>query len=276
MAQITLTSGATPAFLSKNYINRDCYNASAVAVSSGDTIKRRLYDGDPTGPWNSVGSSDETTETITIGLYQGNLLATRSIDFIALLNINLKGFVLEYSANDGASYTAFTGGTQTVHASEDFIISLASPVSANKIRLTMTTTQTANAEKSIGQFVAALGTLQMAKGFTSYEAEWIEAEMASEMANRTKQYAYIYSADNSFEMYAASAGFRFVPAAERTSLRDIKNTAAPFLFYPFPGDQVRTLSLGKFRQGSFKDPFSTEYIGAGYDISFEFEGVGGS
>lgn len=276
MAQITLTSGSTPAFLSKNYINRDCYNASALVVSSGDSIKRRLYDGDPSGAWNSVGSTDATTETITVGLYQGNLLATRSVDFIALLNVNLKAFVLEYSANDGASYTAVTGGTQTVYAGTDFVLSLATPVSANKLRLTMTTTQVADAQKSIGQFVAALGTFQAAKGMTSYEATWEESETMVEMANKTKAYSHIYRSDNSFEMYGASVGFRFVASSERDSFRSVKNTADPFLFYPLPGDQVRGLYLCKMKQGSFKDPFSTEYIGAGYDINFDVEEVGGS
>lgn len=276
MAQITLTSGATPAFLSKNYINRDCYNANGITVSSGDTLKKRLYDGDPSGAWNSLSSSDATTETITVALYQGALQTARSIDFIALLNINLKAFVLEYSADNGATYASVTGGTQTVYASGDLILSLSSPISANKLRLTMTTTQVANAEKSIGQFVAALGTFQFAKGMTSYDPEWIESEMLLEMANKTKSYAHIYRSDNSYESYAAAVAFRFNTAAERTSVRAVKNSPDPFLWYPLPGDQVRGLYLCKMRQGTFKDPFSSEYIGAGYDISFEVEEVGGS
>lgn len=276
MAQITLTSGAAPAFLSKNYINRDGNNASGIACSTGNTLRHRLFDGDPTGAWNSVSSNDSTTETITAALYQGSLQADRSIDFISLLNINLKAFTVEYSADNGSTYTAFAGGTITNQTTPDFILSLATPITANKIRLTMTTTQTANQDKSIGQLIVALGTLQMSKGMTEYEAEWIDSEMMLEMANRTKSYAHIYRADNSFEMYAASVGFRFATAAERTSLRAIKNAADPFMFYPLPYDQNRGIYLCKFRQGTFKDPFSSEYIGAGYDISFEVEEVGGS
>ena len=277
MALIAVTSGAAPAFISKNYINRDCKNAGGIVVSTGDTLKHRLYDGDPTGAWNSVGSSDATTETITVALYQGALQVSRSIDFMAFLNVNIKNFLLEYSNDDGATYTTVIGGdyTSASLAAADLLLPLATPITANKIRLTMTTTQTANAEKSIGQWIAALGTFQTAKNMTAYEPTWEEGENRVEMGNRTKAYSYTLRSDNSFELYSAAVGWRFVASAERDSFRSVKNTADPFLWMPFPGDQTRAVYLCKMLKGTFKDPFSTTYIGAGYDISFELEEVGG-
>jgi len=230
---------------------------------------------DPTAQWVSVDSSESTTETINITLYDGTLLASRSIDFVALLNINLKAFTVSYS-DDGVTYTAFTGGTQTVNAGTNFVLSLATPVTASYLRLTMDTTIGAVADKLVGCFIAALGTFQTTNGMTAYDPERMEKRTEVKMADGSMSYGYIYRSDASYEFYKAKAGWRFVTAAQRTSFRTVKNTAAPFLWYPEPADAPADLYLCVMKAGSFEDPYSTTYKGAGYDIDLEVTEVGGA
>lgn len=279
MAQITLTGDAKPAFLSKNYINRDSVAAAALVVSTGDLLKHRLYANDFTAQWSSAASDDTITETITIGLYQGALQADRSIDFIALMNINLKNFLLEYSANNGATYTTVTGGDYQVatgnYASTNLILSLAAPITANKLRLSMYRTTVANAEKLVGGFVAALGTFQTDRGMTAYEPERRENRRDVRMSDGSLSYGVQYRSDNSIQFYDAKAGWRFVTTAERVKFYTEKNRIEPFLWYPEPADAPLDLFLARIKPRTFKDPYSSTYKGAGYDISFELEEVGG-
>lgn len=280
MAQITLTADSKPAFLSKNYLGRDSHNAGDLVVSSSDSLKNRLYDMDPTGQWQSSGSNDATSEIITAGLYEGEAQASRSIDFIALMNINLKNFLLEYSANNGSSYATITGFDYQIgtadYASSNIITSLVSPISANKLKLTMYRTQTANQEKKIGLVVFALGTHQTTTHLSAYAPTRPNTTKEARMADGSISYMHVYRSDNSFELYRASVGWRFVSESDRTTFRSIKNSAAPFLWYPEPGDQVRDIFLCRIVPGSFNDPFATTYKGAGYDISMALEEIGGA
>ncbi len=279
MAQITLTAGANPAFLSKNYVNRDSNVAGDLVVSSSDLLKHRLYDNDFTAIWASSGSDDTVTETITVGLYEGSLQTSRSIDFFALMAVNLKNFIIEYSADNGLAWTTVSGANYAV-ATADFagtnlILSLSSPITANKLRVTMYRTQSANQEKQIGGFIAALGTFQTVMGMTLYDPTRNEMRKVVEMADGSKSYGSIYRSDNSFEFYSAKVGWRFVTTAYRTLLREVKNSVQPVLWYPEPGDAVQEIFLVMVKAGSFKDPYSTTYKGAGYDIELELDEVGG-
>lgn len=280
MPQLTLTAGAKPAFLSKNYVNRDAKAAGDLVVSTGDAVKHRLYGMDFTAQWTSASSNDSTNETITVGLYQGSLQTSRVIDFIALMNVNLKNFLLEYSNDNGATYTTVTGFNYQSgvadFAGTDHIVALAASITANKLRLTMYKTQTANAEKLVGGFVAALATMQTTNEFTKYEPMREETRRDVKMADGSMAYGVQYRADNSFEFYECKVGWRFVTTAELATFVTVKNTVEPVLFYPEPGDVVRGLYLGRLRPRTFKYPYSSTYKGAGFDVDFEFEEVGGA
>lgn len=280
MPQLTLTAGAHPAFLSKNYVNRDSHKAGDLVVSTGDSVKNRLYQMDFTAQWTSAGSSDATTETITIGLYQGSSQISRTIDFLALYNINLKNFVLEYSNDNGITWTTVTGfnyaqGTAD-YADDDLVVALAASITANKLRLTMTRTQTANAEKLVGGIVAALATMQSTNAMSKYEPNREENRRDVRMADGSISYGVQYRADNSFEFYDCKVGWRFVTAAELATFVSVKNTVEPVLWYPEPGDVVRGIYLARIRPKSFKYPYSSTYKGAGFDVDFDVEEVGGA
>lgn len=269
---ITLTGDAKPAILSKSYVTRDCL----YTLTSGATLSNRFYDMDFTGQWTSVGSSEGATETITIQFYEGSLAVERTIDFLALMNINLKNFTIAWSS--GGAYTTFTGADYTSgvanNAAKNFVLSLATPITATHIRITATNTIGAVAQKLIGGIVAASGTLQFSAGMTSYEPERVEKRTEVKMSDGSTAFGYIYRSDNSFEFYRAKASWRFVTEAERTILRTVKTTTAPFLWYPEPYEQPRDLFLCVFK--SVKEKYSTTYKAAGYDIDAEIMEVGGA
>lgn len=280
MPQLTLTAGAHPAFLSKNYVNRDAVAAGDLVVSTGDAVKHRLHDMNFSGQWTSAGSDDSTNETITVGLYQGSGQISRTIDFIALMNVNLKNFLLQYSNDNGLTWATVTGFDYQVgvadFAGTDHIVALAASITANKLRLTMYRTQTANAEKLVGGFVAALATMQTNTAMAKYEPSREEMRRDVRMADGSLSYGVQYRADDSFEFYECKVGWRFVGDSETTSFLGVKNTVEPVLFYPEPGDVVRGLYLGRVRPRTFKYPYSGTYKGAGRDVEFEFEEVGGA
>ena len=113
MSQITLTSGANPAFLSKNYINRDAFKNGGITASTGDASKKRIFDMDAGSLWGSSNSSDGTEESIEIALMEGASGVSRSVDFFALFGMNFKNFIIEYKDENGAN-------TWTTVAGSDF------------------------------------------------------------------------------------------------------------------------------------------------------------
>jgi len=143
--------------------NKSLYNNGALAVASSNLSDQNL----PLGTnkyfkWSSFGSNDSTTETYTI-----TLPAAVSLSRIFLMDHNLKKFQIKY----GTTPIDFTGviGLDSYSDSKiditDFTRNTAyfefDAVTTDTLVLTMDTTQTANAEKFLVQFIATneIGTL---------------------------------------------------------------------------------------------------------------------
>jgi hypothetical protein len=132
--------------------------------STGNTTVDLALDRNPNTFWRSVGSADITTETITI-----TFPSATTITRILLLDHNFKGFNIQYDlASVWTHFTSVVGLdgalanlTETAFADSSAYYEVAS-VSTTGIRIQVTTTQVANAEKFLCQFIATteLGTLQ--------------------------------------------------------------------------------------------------------------------
>jgi hypothetical protein len=119
----------------------------SITVLSGDTSKQYLYDRNFTTKWQSVGSTDATTETIEI--VWG---AAKTFDRICLIGHNLKSFTIQYW--NGAAYVDFsTPISETVNALTNSFFSF-NAVSATQLKLSATVAQTTDAQKYIAQFLA--------------------------------------------------------------------------------------------------------------------------
>lgn len=139
-------------------------DGASAAVSSGDMVSDYLLDKNPITNWNSVGSSDSTTETIEITFPQ-----EAAIDRILLLNHNFKEYTIQYW--NGSSYVDFTsvygmsgalgGGISETTYSADTSYYEFSEVTTALIKISVVKTQVANDEKYVFQVIATkeLGTL---------------------------------------------------------------------------------------------------------------------
>lgn len=272
-----LAALAPPLFLSRNYINGDADDQGAITCSSGNSFRHRIYDMDRGSYWSSLGSDDATVESITAGLYQGSVQADRTIDFIALMGINLKRFKLEYSADDGANYSVVPGADYSAadFSSDNLILSLSSPITANKIRLIMYSTQTANAEKQVSDMIAALLTIQTTDTFSDYDPLETPNIKDVKMADGTIDFGVVRRSDDSFVMFSAQVEWEFMSLADKESLRAIYKSGQPFLFMPEPGDSPDEIYLCRFKPGSFKTPYTIKYRGAGFSVKATIEEVGG-
>jgi hypothetical protein len=113
--------------------------------------------------WRSVGSDDITTETITI-----TTPADITFNRILLIDHNFEEFIIDY---DDGGFTAFTsvvgldgalgGGISETTFADDTAYYEFDPVTTSIIRIRAVMTQTVDAEKFLGQFIATteLGTM---------------------------------------------------------------------------------------------------------------------
>lgn len=273
---LDLTAGAAPIFMSKNYITIDADTAGDLIASTGQTLVHRLYGMDPTSQWSSSGSNDATTETLVIGLYTGGSQISQSIDFVALYNVNLKNFKIEYSNDNGATYTTVPGSdfTGSPFSGKDLVLNI-TPTTMNKIRVTMTTTQTANQDKKVGTIVLALSSFQ-AKSFQKYMPARKDNRVDVKLADGSLDYTYLLWSDGQFELYSAKIGWQNLQSADRLNLRSIATQTAPFLFYPEPGDLVEEIHQCAMVPNSYSEVYASEFKGSGWNITMEVQELGAS
>lgn len=275
---LDFTTGASPIFLSRNFLTIDSENANDLIATSGQAYVHRLYDMDPANTyWTSVGSSDVVTEVITLGFYLGATNVSVVLDTIAVLNTNLKNFLMEYSNDGGATYTTVSGWdyTSSPNAATDIANQLGASITANKIRITMTTTLVANAEKQIGLLIFALASFQ-AKAMLTYTPARKTTKKEVIMADGTKDFSYIEWTDVTYELYQAKVKWQNLSASDRANLRTIATQTAAFIWWPEPGDLIEEVYLATMISGSYVESYSSEYKGSGRDVEMGIESVGGS
>lgn len=137
--------------------------ASCVA-SSNTALQNLILNNNKYYNWQSVGSNDSTTETLTI-----TLPSAVSLSRLFLLSHNFKAFKVKYGAGAGTDFTGVKGLDSYADNKIDvtnFARSSAyfefNAVTTNRLIVTITTTQTANAQKYLNQIIATneIGTLQ--------------------------------------------------------------------------------------------------------------------
>lgn len=272
---LSLAAGAGPIFLSQNYLTRDADVAGDLITSgASQATAHRLYQMDPSIQWATIGSGDGTSETIVFGLYQGTIQTAQTIDFVALFNINLKRFIVEYSANNGGSWTTVPGGDYTGadFSGTDLVLN-PTQFSANKLRVTATKVQGSGVEKKVGTIVCALSTFQ-AQNWISYRPNRAVARNDVKLADGTLDYTYLLWSDNSFELYSSDISWQYLTAAQRALLRTLATQTAPFLCYPEPGDLVEDIHLCCMAPGSYRESYSVTSKTSGWDISIKVQEVG--
>lgn len=143
-----------PQFFTRNYVDLQALITTNNPAS--DATRSRLFDRDSGLKFKTSGlAADASSLIITIDFLAETLAIARTIDTIAILGHNLRDFLLEYW--NGAAFVAVTGGTIVANTAAYTVVSFVA-VSTQKIRLTVTKTNPANAEKEIGE-ILAMGTI---------------------------------------------------------------------------------------------------------------------
>lgn len=138
------------------------YAGGSSCVASSNTADQNLFLGqNKYFKWKSSGSDDMTTETLTITLAE-----SVAINRIFLLGINFKAFQIQYGAgSDFSNVTGLDSYSGSAIDVSDYAGDAAyfefDEVTTDTIIITIDTTQTADAEKEIVQFIATneIGTL---------------------------------------------------------------------------------------------------------------------
>lgn len=130
---------------------------ATAAASTGTTSAAKVLDGSIYTMWQSVGSNDSTTETLTITFPN-----PISINRLLLANLNWKDFNIQY--NTGSGFTAFAGVTgldaalsgivETAFADTTAYYEFTPVTGITSIKCTINKTQVVNAEKNLFRFFA--------------------------------------------------------------------------------------------------------------------------
>lgn len=277
MSALDLTVKAPPVFLSANKLTRYADQNSDLVLSSGLTLRHRLYDMDPAGAWAGENANDAVDETAEFGLWKPGAQMSQDVDFLAVLGHNLKAFDWDLSDDDGVTYPGANQQASTLQTADYKINSLAAVIPADKVKLTMHTTQTASQYKQVGALVVAEALLQMSTGMSLFKKQppRVKARTAT-MHDGSIRSSYIYRSDASLAFRNFAVGFKGLPEAEADALEAILLGADPFIFYPEPGNRPANMYQGRVVPGTYTRDYVALSRSGGELVTFDFEETGGA
>lgn len=249
---------AYPKIYTKNYVKVD----DTITVSSGDTVKAKIYDQDSTTQWISSGETSEAgyNTYIEVVFYEGSVATNRLIDTLILLNTNLKDFKLQ------AYYAAAYHDVLTVTSNALTLAYIGSytPVTASKIKLLMKATISAGQEKAIGEMMVCSYQFVMTNVLMGHNRADKEMSASYRLADGTLETWWTWT------KYALAASIQNVGTALRTSLKTLKDTHDDFIIAPDTDlwiDDYYTVTW----TGPWKESY--DYKSAAYQIDFSIEAI---
>jgi hypothetical protein len=267
---------AEPQIFTKNYFDSCDENApSRLTVNYGNASKAYLYDRDKDSKWLTSGAnSDLTTVSIQVDFYERGQAVSRTIDRLIILNHNWKNFIVYYW--DGAAWQ--TWSTQTNVADANTIISLASQTTA-KIKVEITATQSADAEKYAGELMACAAQITAFTNVAGGDAEM--AVYKPKYRERSQETIFgdggLYKSTNFWtpnrsQRYEARVGWKYLATSVRNTLLTIKQSGEPFLWRPESVNRPDEIFLCRW-SSPFEEDYSSLYKSAGLDIDAVFKEV---
>lgn len=222
-------------FFKKNYADIDNDGATASVSSGGDT-RDAIRDRRRHTRWESAESDDLTAETVTIDFGDDPI----TIDRLILRRHNWKAFNVQYW--NGSAWTHFanvvtkegtqTNITETVSTKSTSYYEFTA-VSAYKVRCTVTTTQTVDAEKYLYELVITeeIGTLT---GYPVHQADIQTTKQTKQSPGGRLKFTLfdeIYSSTLTFVNYGV--------AADHAIIKTLYEIDAEFLIWPCGGNEAQ-------------------------------------
>lgn len=253
---------------------------TTASASSNDEGINSILDVSRYTQWESVGSNDLTTETITINFPRG-----LDIDRLFLVDMNFKEFNVKYY--DGLSFVDFTNIvgvngveyatiTETIFA-EDTAYYEFDSVNTTSIQIQVTKTQSANAQKALTQFIATqeIGTME---GFPRLRPDSNRNETKAKALSRR------YVVQKTYETNRIKLTFKTHPFQNDVDIcENLFNREEPFLVWPCggrTGEQFFKISMMNWRlkdiynmqlTGRMKNEFERGVYLLGFNKSLTFE-----
>ncbi len=241
-------------FFEKNLGDVDRDDVS-VLVTTGEASKEFPRDRKVFSKWTSIGSDDTTTET-----YEYRFDQAKTITRLLLIENNFKAFQVEYW--NGATYVDFASVvtkegsqsdvTETTNTKTTNYYEFAS-VSTLRVRITVDTTQTVDAEKTMQQFIVTTetGTFEAFPGLRhTFEYAGSRKEGARGRTTTTL-FDQVYKGSFEFQSYLRDADIIL--------MRDLWEGKKEFLVYPCGAneDQFNFLQNGN----RLKDIYLVWFVG---------------
>lgn len=252
-----------PKFYRKNKIND---GATFTFTSADETLASLIYDRKRTSRLSSVGSNDVTNEVWVIEFDQAS-----DIDTILIDNHNLKSGNVKYW--NGSAYTNFsTTASWSTNADTTTLFEFNS-VNTTKIQITMSTTMTVDAEKTVGEVyvLETIGSPQVAPSQIS--REFIEDSRSHKKSGGGNLYVF-FGKKIQLDYRFSDADATDVALFE--SLKDLKEE---FFIYPCAGDaqtdigfRLQDIYLVNYTN-TFKPEFRSNLMGLSTAISLKLEEV---
>lgn len=209
-------------------------NGAAVTATSNSEGAKAMSDVSRYTQWVSVGSNDTTTEELTITFPEAKL-----IDRIFLVDMNFKEFNITYFDTTEGIYKPFTnviginaevktGISETAFSKTSAYYEF-DAISVGTIKVSITKSQVANAQKYLTTFIATkeIGTL---KGFPRVDIDSDRNE------SKTETLSNKMLVQKGMETVSVTINFKSHPYQEDLTILDyLFDSDEPFLVYPCGG-----------------------------------------
>lgn len=255
-------------FFGKNLVLEE--DGGSIVASSGDIVSAYAIDKNPVTFWESVGSDDATTETLTLTFDEVE------IDRLILQNHNWKDFNVQYWTGAAWAHFASVVGldgakaniTETAFAQDTAYYEF-TQVTTTKLRIQVLKTQDADDQKYISQVIACveLGTLQ---GWPA-----IRGVKHSRNERRKEMLSGKVLVQKGIDSFACKIDFQNYPASYAADLNlamDLFDREDPFLVWLCGGAYGSTKFKYTHRGFRLRDVYlmqvskdvPVDYMGGGY------------
>ncbi|MDI6781421.1 MAG: hypothetical protein QME49_04865 [bacterium] len=240
--------------MSKNRIDYNC----AITSSSG-TATPVVYDRNIKTKWQSMGSNDTITETITIS-FGGN----RTMSRLILLNHNVRALELWH------------GATQILNQdniSQNYFYGIFTPFTATEVVLKLKTTQVDNQEKYVGEIIMSEHYYTLENNPAGIDYRCSEKAKEIELSDGTQKFWKIEGSDKA----GITLSFEKITGAMCSQLEVIKKARymQPFLLYLFPDTHPLSVYLMNWTN-SYQQEIQQAWDSGGnrlYDLKVELREV---
>jgi len=228
-------------------------DGATIAASTNDAAADFVLSMNRNIRWDSVGSDDITTETLTI-----TFDSAKTIDRILLVGINAKAFQIKYNTStDFANVVTLDGTESTINITgfdKDTAYFEFDAVSATNIVITIDTTQVVDAEKFITMVIptAEIGTLT---GYPGVEP----LTRANEKRAMTQSGRFV--TQKGFEAFSAKLSLEHTIQADVTVFNTLFESQPPFLVWLCGGNFGTTYFSVELKNWRLKDLYQVQTLG---------------